>query len=112
MPLCQVFTVTYSLPPGYTYDSPPLNLHQGGSAGLDFLASVNLLDDGQSLVDGDAGASEDGKKRGETDTEPDLRTRVLLARGVGVVRIEVTNRGRTVRAERITAPPTTKEETR
>lgn len=68
--------------------------------------------DGQSLVDGDAGASEDGKKRGGTDTEPDLRTRVLLARGVGVVRIEVTNRGRTVRAERITAPPTTKEETR
>lgn len=36
--------------------------------------------------------------------EPALRTRVLLARGLGVVRIEVTLHGRTVRAERITAP--------
>jgi hypothetical protein len=39
--------------------------------------------------------------------EPALRTRVLLARGLGVVRIEVTRHGRTVRAERITAPSPT-----
>ena len=59
-------------------------------------------------MDGDAGASEDGKKRGETDTEPDLRTRVLLARGVGVGTNRSDQSGRTVRAERITAPPTAK----
>ena len=46
----------------------------------------------------------------EVESEPRLRTRVLLARGLGVVRIEVTMRGRTIRAERVTAP-TTQENT-
>lgn len=46
----------------------------------------------------------------EKESEPRLRTRVLLARGLGVVRIEVTMRGRTLRAERVTAP-TTQENT-
>lgn len=51
-----------------------------------------------------------GQSEAEQNEEPLLRTRVLLARGLGVVRIEVTNRGRTLRAERVTAPPTKQED--
>ncbi len=85
----------------------------------DFVAPIRARDgytveltarrDGALLqVDGKtvpAGQSED-----EQNEEPLLRTRVLLARGLGVVRIEVTNRGRTLRAERVTAPPTKQED--
>jgi len=62
--------------------------------------------DGQSISHREQRADSD---QDHAEEEPRLRTRVLLARGLGVVRLEVTNRGRTLRAERVTAPPTQEE---
>ncbi len=89
----------------------PLRAKDGVDIELSSRRDGQLLQiDGRSLDAADR--DEDAAKRSASDAEPSLRTRVLLARGLGVVRIEVTNRGRTVRAERITAPPSSKEETK
>lgn len=50
MPDCRVSTLTYHLPEGFVCESSPVSMHEGGAAGLDYLASINPMSDGQSIV--------------------------------------------------------------